>query len=157
MASTDAGADVGTRTGGFAATSPSIVPQGPARLALIAVTVAVLAQTLRFSLPQLDHFADEAGLGRAPERAGDVSAGSDDHGFDTVARCKRGDRVGSEVCAGGDCRDGQRDGLRVHPGVRGGAAAAASMRRTTWRARSSASARRSCDSSSSLPSTSVSS
>ncbi|MFI0481647.1 endonuclease/exonuclease/phosphatase family protein [Actinomadura sp. 9N215] len=59
MASTD----VGTRTDGSA--GPSIVPQGPARLALIAVTVAVLAQTLRFSLPQLDRFADEAGTGVA--------------------------------------------------------------------------------------------
>ncbi|WP_395106887.1 endonuclease/exonuclease/phosphatase family protein [Actinomadura sp. SCN-SB] len=38
-----------------------IVPQGPARLALIAVTAAVLAQTLRFALPQYDHFADTAG------------------------------------------------------------------------------------------------
>ncbi|MFC4051570.1 endonuclease/exonuclease/phosphatase family protein [Actinomadura syzygii] len=63
MASTDA--DVGTRTGGPAAAGPSIVPQGPARLALIAVTVAVLAQTLRFSLPQFDHFADDAGVGAA--------------------------------------------------------------------------------------------
>ncbi|MEU9842956.1 endonuclease/exonuclease/phosphatase family protein [Actinomadura sp. NPDC048032] len=61
MASTD----VGTRTGGPAAAGPPIVPQGPARLALIAVTVAVLAQTLRFSLPQLDHFADEAGTAAA--------------------------------------------------------------------------------------------
>ena len=61
MASTDANTDVGTRTGGPAVSGPSIVPPGPARLALIAVTVAVLAQTLRFSLPQLDHFADQAG------------------------------------------------------------------------------------------------
>ncbi|WP_433468685.1 endonuclease/exonuclease/phosphatase family protein [Spirillospora sp. CA-128828] len=61
MASTD----VGTRTGGPAAAGTPIVPQGPARLALIAVTVAVLAQTLRFSLPQLDHFADEAGTAAA--------------------------------------------------------------------------------------------
>ncbi|MCP9955040.1 hypothetical protein [Actinomadura madurae] len=61
MASTD----VGTRTGGPAAAGPSIVPQGPARLALIAVTVAVLAQTLRFSLPQLDHFADQTGTAAA--------------------------------------------------------------------------------------------
>ncbi|TDD64386.1 endonuclease/exonuclease/phosphatase family protein [Actinomadura rubrisoli] len=60
MASTD----VGTKTGGPAAGS-SIVPSGPARLALIASTVAVLAQTLRFSLPQLDHFADGAGTGVA--------------------------------------------------------------------------------------------
>ncbi|MEW2360344.1 endonuclease/exonuclease/phosphatase, partial [Spirillospora sp. NPDC029432] len=59
MASTD----LGTRTGEppQPAGAP-IVPQGPARLALIAVTVAVLAQTLRFSLPQYDHFADSAGL-----------------------------------------------------------------------------------------------
>ncbi|CNG33265.1 Uncharacterized protein conserved in bacteria [Mycobacterium tuberculosis] len=71
MASTDAGTDVGTRTGGPAATGSSIVPQGPARLALIAVTVAVLAQTLRFSLPQLDHFADRAGL---PVAAAGVAA-----------------------------------------------------------------------------------
>ncbi|WP_067462694.1 endonuclease/exonuclease/phosphatase family protein [Actinomadura macra] len=61
MASTD----VGTKTGGPAAAGPSIVPQGPARLALIAITVAVLAQTLRFSLPQLDHFADGTGTGVA--------------------------------------------------------------------------------------------
>ncbi|MEU8799714.1 endonuclease/exonuclease/phosphatase family protein [Spirillospora sp. NPDC048819] len=61
MASTDAGTDVGTRSGGPAASGVSIVPQGPARIALIAVTVAVLAQTLRFSLPQLDHFADQTG------------------------------------------------------------------------------------------------
>ncbi|MFG2013587.1 endonuclease/exonuclease/phosphatase family protein [Actinomadura geliboluensis] len=59
MARTDADARV--RTGGPAAAGPPIVPQGPARLALIAVTVAVLAQTLRFALPQLDHFADRAG------------------------------------------------------------------------------------------------
>ncbi|WP_018657185.1 endonuclease/exonuclease/phosphatase family protein [Actinomadura flavalba] len=39
----------------------SVIPQGPARLVLIAVTVAVLAQTLRFSFSQLDHFADSAG------------------------------------------------------------------------------------------------
>ncbi|WP_242608685.1 endonuclease/exonuclease/phosphatase family protein [Actinomadura formosensis] len=61
MASTDANTAVGTRTGDPAAAGPSIVPQGPARIALIAVTVAVLAQTLRFSLPQLDHFADQTG------------------------------------------------------------------------------------------------
>ncbi|TDC39959.1 endonuclease/exonuclease/phosphatase [Actinomadura sp. KC345] len=61
MASTDANTDAGTRTGGPAASGPSIVPQGPARLTLIAVTVAVLAQTLRFSLPQLDRFADQTG------------------------------------------------------------------------------------------------
>jgi endonuclease/exonuclease/phosphatase family metal-dependent hydrolase len=59
LARTDA--DARTRTGGPAAAGPSIVPQGPARLALIAVTVAVLAQTLRFALPQLDHFADRTG------------------------------------------------------------------------------------------------
>ncbi|MFE9101355.1 endonuclease/exonuclease/phosphatase family protein [Actinomadura geliboluensis] len=59
MARTDA--DARARTGGPAAAGPPIVPQGPARLALIAVTVAVLAQTLRFALPQLDHFADRAG------------------------------------------------------------------------------------------------
>lgn len=34
-----------------AAAGPSIVPQGPARLVLIAVTVAVLAETLRYALP----------------------------------------------------------------------------------------------------------
>ncbi|MDL4820600.1 endonuclease/exonuclease/phosphatase family protein [Actinomadura opuntiae] len=61
MASTE----VGTKTGGPAAPGPSIVPQGPARLTLIATTVAVLAQTLRFSLPQIDHFADGAGTGVA--------------------------------------------------------------------------------------------
>ncbi|MGI5321623.1 endonuclease/exonuclease/phosphatase family protein [Actinomadura nitritigenes] len=61
MASTE----VGTKIGGPAAQGPSIVPQGPARLTLIAITVAVLAQTLRFSLPQLDHFADDAGRGVA--------------------------------------------------------------------------------------------
>ncbi|MFI0371680.1 endonuclease/exonuclease/phosphatase family protein [Actinomadura sp. 1N219] len=61
MASTE----VGTRPGGPAPAGPPIVPRGPARLALIAVTVAVLAQTLRFSLPQLDRFADEAGTGVA--------------------------------------------------------------------------------------------
>jgi endonuclease/exonuclease/phosphatase family metal-dependent hydrolase len=60
-----ASTDVGTRTGGPAEAGPSIVPQGPARLALIAVTVAVLAQTLRFSLPQLDHFADQTGTAAA--------------------------------------------------------------------------------------------
>ncbi|MFI0349567.1 endonuclease/exonuclease/phosphatase family protein [Actinomadura sp. 9N407] len=57
-----ASSDLGTRTGDPAQPSGApIVPQGPARLALIAVTVAVLAQTLRFSLPQYDHFADQAG------------------------------------------------------------------------------------------------
>ncbi|HEX2312495.1 MAG TPA: hypothetical protein VHJ17_02100 [Thermomonospora sp.] len=40
---------------------PSIVPQGPARLALIATTIAVLAQTLRFAAPQFDHLAESAG------------------------------------------------------------------------------------------------
>lgn len=44
---------------------PSIVPQGPARLALIAITIAVLAQTLRFALPQYDHFSETAGIGAA--------------------------------------------------------------------------------------------
>jgi endonuclease/exonuclease/phosphatase family metal-dependent hydrolase len=52
----------GTRTGGA---GPSIVPQGPARLALIAVTIAVLAQTLRFSLPLLDSFAKSTSAGVA--------------------------------------------------------------------------------------------
>ncbi|MFP3967553.1 endonuclease/exonuclease/phosphatase, partial [Actinomadura fulvescens] len=61
MASTD----VGTINGPTQSAGPSIVPQGPARLALIAITVAVLAQTLRFSLPQLDRFADTAGVGAA--------------------------------------------------------------------------------------------
>ncbi|WP_233525935.1 endonuclease/exonuclease/phosphatase family protein [Actinomadura spongiicola] len=65
MASTDADTVTGARTGGPAEAAPPIVPQGPARLALIAVTVAVLAQTLRFSPPQLDHFADEAGTAAA--------------------------------------------------------------------------------------------
>ncbi|MFC6881769.1 MULTISPECIES: endonuclease/exonuclease/phosphatase family protein [Actinomadura] len=65
MASTDASTHAGTSRGGHAAPGPSIVPQGPARLALIAITVAVLAQTLRFALPQLDHFADTAGTGAA--------------------------------------------------------------------------------------------
>ena len=62
MASTD----LGTRHAGPAEPAgPSIVPQGPARLALIATTVAVLAQTLRFALPQLDHFGDDAGTASA--------------------------------------------------------------------------------------------
>ncbi|MDL4770928.1 MULTISPECIES: endonuclease/exonuclease/phosphatase family protein [Thermomonosporaceae] len=65
MASTDATTDAGTRTGGSAPAGASIVPQGPARLALIAITVAVLAQTLRFSLSQLDHLAGDAGIGAA--------------------------------------------------------------------------------------------
>ncbi|MFI0445272.1 endonuclease/exonuclease/phosphatase family protein [Actinomadura sp. 6N118] len=66
MASTDVGTPRPDQTGGPAQPSgPSIVPQGPARLALIAITVAVLAQTLRFSLPQLDRFADTAGTGAA--------------------------------------------------------------------------------------------
>ncbi|XVQ13895.1 endonuclease/exonuclease/phosphatase family protein [Spirillospora sp. CA-255316] len=55
MASTDLGIRTGEPAG------PPIVPQGPARLALIAITVAVLAQTLRSALPQYDHFADTAG------------------------------------------------------------------------------------------------
>ncbi|MGI8336188.1 endonuclease/exonuclease/phosphatase family protein [Actinomadura scrupuli] len=56
--------DTGTQTGGPAqAAGPSIVPQGPARLALIAVTIAVLAQTLRFSLPQFGHLSESAGAG----------------------------------------------------------------------------------------------
>ncbi|WP_242902106.1 endonuclease/exonuclease/phosphatase family protein [Actinomadura terrae] len=59
MATTEAGTKPGPAAG------PMIVPQGPARLALIAITVAVLAQTLRFSLPQIDHFADDAGNGAA--------------------------------------------------------------------------------------------
>ncbi|MQY02238.1 endonuclease/exonuclease/phosphatase family protein [Actinomadura macrotermitis] len=61
MASTEAG----IKTGGGPAAGPSIVPQGPARLALIAITVAVLAQTLRFSLPQFDRFGADAGYGAA--------------------------------------------------------------------------------------------
>lgn len=46
---------LGTTTGEPVAQSagPSIVPQGPARLLLIAVTIAVLAQTLRSALPAL--------------------------------------------------------------------------------------------------------
>ncbi|WP_433324830.1 endonuclease/exonuclease/phosphatase family protein [Spirillospora sp. CA-294931] len=63
MVSTDVGIKPGDGPAGSA--GPSIVPRGPARLALIAITVAVLAQTLRFSLPQLDHFADTAGMGVA--------------------------------------------------------------------------------------------
>jgi endonuclease/exonuclease/phosphatase family metal-dependent hydrolase len=56
--------DTGTQTGGPAqAAGPSIVPQGPARLALIAVTIAVLAQTLRFSLPQFGHLSETSGVG----------------------------------------------------------------------------------------------
>ncbi|MCW2913085.1 MAG: Endonuclease/exonuclease/phosphatase [Actinomycetia bacterium] len=58
--------DTSTQTGGPAqAAGPSIVPQGPARLALIAVTIAVLAQTLRFSLPQFGHFSESAGVATA--------------------------------------------------------------------------------------------
>ncbi|WP_019630653.1 endonuclease/exonuclease/phosphatase family protein [Actinomadura atramentaria] len=55
----------GVRPGGPGPAGPSIVPRGPARLALIAVTVAVLAQVLRFSLPQLDHAGDALGAGAA--------------------------------------------------------------------------------------------
>jgi endonuclease/exonuclease/phosphatase family metal-dependent hydrolase len=56
--------DTGTQIGGLAQTAgPSVVPQGPARLALIAVTIAVLAQTLRFSLPQFDHLSESSGSG----------------------------------------------------------------------------------------------
>jgi endonuclease/exonuclease/phosphatase family metal-dependent hydrolase len=40
---------------------PLIVPQGPARLLLIAVTILVLAQTLRFTFPQAERFAADAG------------------------------------------------------------------------------------------------
>lgn len=52
--------DVDGRAGGLA--GPLIVPQGPARLTLIAVTIAVLAQTLRLALPQFDQFATERGV-----------------------------------------------------------------------------------------------
>ncbi|MFC0042023.1 endonuclease/exonuclease/phosphatase family protein [Actinomadura rayongensis] len=52
------------RPGGPAPSGPSIVPRGPARLTLIAVTVAVLAQIVRYALPQLDH-GDGAGAGSA--------------------------------------------------------------------------------------------
>ncbi|SEF54094.1 Metal-dependent hydrolase, endonuclease/exonuclease/phosphatase family [Thermomonospora echinospora] len=41
--------------------APPIVPQGPARLALIAITIAVLAQILRLSGPQFAHLAESAG------------------------------------------------------------------------------------------------
>ncbi|WP_119729888.1 endonuclease/exonuclease/phosphatase family protein [Thermomonospora amylolytica] len=41
--------------------APSIVPQGPARLALIAVTIGVLAQILRMAAPYFDHLAGSAG------------------------------------------------------------------------------------------------
>jgi len=41
--------------------APAIVPQGPARLTLIAITVAVLAQVLRLSAPQFDHLAGSLG------------------------------------------------------------------------------------------------
>ncbi|REE99783.1 endonuclease/exonuclease/phosphatase family protein [Thermomonospora umbrina] len=44
-----------------AGNAPSIVPQGPARLALIATTIAVLAQTLRFAAPRFDHLAESSG------------------------------------------------------------------------------------------------
>lgn len=41
--------------------TPSIVPPGPARLTLIAVTIGVLAQILRMAAPHLTHLADSAG------------------------------------------------------------------------------------------------
>ncbi|RAY16461.1 endonuclease/exonuclease/phosphatase [Actinomadura craniellae] len=58
--------DVGTQAGGSAEEAgPTIVPQGPARLTLIAVTTVVLAQTLRFSLPLFDRFAESSGVAAA--------------------------------------------------------------------------------------------
>ncbi|MCW2904403.1 MAG: Endonuclease/exonuclease/phosphatase [Streptosporangiaceae bacterium] len=55
--------DIGVRTEGPGSNAgPLIVPQGPARLTLIAVTIAVMAQTLRFALPQFGHFAEDAGI-----------------------------------------------------------------------------------------------
>lgn len=59
MATTETGTtpqDSGTTTGSM------IVPQGPARLVLIAVTIAVVAQTLRFSAPLVAQHAETAGL-----------------------------------------------------------------------------------------------
>jgi endonuclease/exonuclease/phosphatase family metal-dependent hydrolase len=55
--------DIGVRKEGPAGTAgPSIVPQGPARLVLISVTIALLAQTVRFALPQFGHFAEASGV-----------------------------------------------------------------------------------------------
>jgi endonuclease/exonuclease/phosphatase family metal-dependent hydrolase len=41
---------------------PLIIPKGPARLVLIATTIAVLAQTLRLALPQFDRFSADVGM-----------------------------------------------------------------------------------------------
>lgn len=58
--------DIGVRKEGPAGTAgPSIVPRGPARLVLISVTIAVLAQTVRFALPQFGHFAEASGVSAA--------------------------------------------------------------------------------------------
>jgi len=54
-----------TTEGSAGQAGPSIVPSGPARLTLIAVTVAVLAQTLRFALPLFGHLAEDSGTAGA--------------------------------------------------------------------------------------------
>lgn len=48
--------------GPAAGAGPLIIPQGPARLSLIAVTIAVLAQTFRFALPHVAHVSETVGM-----------------------------------------------------------------------------------------------
>jgi len=50
-----------TTEGSAQQAGPSIVPSGPARLALIAVTAAVLGQMLRYALPLVGHHAGSSG------------------------------------------------------------------------------------------------
>ncbi|MCD0450742.1 endonuclease/exonuclease/phosphatase [Actinocorallia sp. API 0066] len=59
--------DKGTQTGGpaGAAAGPSIIPRGVARLTLIAVTVAVFAETLRYGLPAFSRTSVGAAAGLA--------------------------------------------------------------------------------------------
>ncbi|HEY7484795.1 MAG TPA: endonuclease/exonuclease/phosphatase [Streptosporangiaceae bacterium] len=57
--------DRGIPSVGHARPAAPIVPQGRARLALIAISIAVLAETLRFALPLFGRFAEDSGAGAA--------------------------------------------------------------------------------------------
>jgi len=100
---------------------------------------------------------DEPGLGLSPEGARDGLARRDRDTQHAVAAEQTLDGGCAERIATHDERlaPGARGLAHAQPG--GGVRLRASIRRMTWRARSSASARRSNDSSRSLPSTSVSS
>jgi hypothetical protein len=57
--------DLGAHPAGHAGPAAPIVPQGRARLALIAISVAALAEILRFALPVVGRLAENSGAGAA--------------------------------------------------------------------------------------------